>query len=75
MISEYQPTLKQQANLLKYHSTASYLICPSEAEMVDLKNGFQQEYQDAKWYAKQQLELLTLITKKAQLAGVNGNIN
>lgn len=37
MILEYQSTLKQQVNLLKYHSTASYLVCPSEAEMVDLK--------------------------------------
>lgn len=41
MILEYHSTLKQQANLLKYHFTASYLVCPSEAEMVDLKNGFQ----------------------------------
>lgn len=52
MILEYQTTLKQQVNLLKYNSwlasyVASCLVWLLEAEMVDFeRNGFQQEYQN-----------------------------
>lgn len=74
MILEYQTTLKQQVNLLKYNFwlasyVASCLVWLLEAEMVDLHF----KISKLEGSIKQWLILLNLITEKAQLAGVSGS--